>query len=110
MKIFDTRADRSQSTVETKGENINLAWSPDGTTLAVGNKDDLITFIDVKTSKSVEKLSNVIKEIIRNNIVLFSSRIIREEQFRYEVNEISWDRTGNLFAVTTGHGSVVFFE
>lgn len=37
-------------------------------------------------------------------------RIIREEQFRYEVNEISWDRTGNLFAVTTGHGSVVFFE
>ncbi len=35
------------------GENINLAWSPDGTTLAVGNKDDLITFIDVKTSKFV---------------------------------------------------------
>lgn len=42
------------------GENINLAWSPDGTTLAVGNKDDLITFIDVKTSKLVLLL------IIRN--------------------------------------------
>ncbi|CAF5173271.1 unnamed protein product [Rotaria magnacalcarata] len=105
VKIFDTRTDRSNTTIETKGEkfklfililyidyillgeNINLAWSPDGTTLAVGNKDDLITFVDVKTSK-----------------------IIREEQFRYEVNEISWDRTGNLFAVTTGHGSVVFFD
>lgn len=70
MKIFDTRTDRSSTTIETKGknlkfsyhhlfeffrsgENINLAWSPDGTTLAVGNKDDLITFIDVKTSKLV---------------------------------------------------------
>lgn len=87
VKIFDTRTDRSSTTIETKGENINLAWSPDGSTLAVGNKDDLITFVDVKSSK-----------------------IIREEQFRYEVNEISWDRTGNLFAVTTGHGSVVFFD
>jgi len=87
VKIFDTRTDRSSTTIETKGENINLAWSPDGSTLAVGNKDDLITFIDVKTSK-----------------------IIREEQFRYEVNEVSWDRTGNLFAMTTGHGSVVFFD
>ena len=72
VKIFDTRTDRSSTTIETKGEmqsfimlqieclfvcflgeNINLAWSPDGTTLAVGNKDDLITFIDVKTSKFV---------------------------------------------------------
>jgi THO complex subunit 3 len=87
------------------GENINLAWSPDGTTLAVGNKDDLITFIDVKTSKLVLLLTIENKD---EDFLLF--RIIREEQFRYEVNEISWDRPGNLFAVTTGHGSVVFFE
>ncbi|CAF1200342.1 unnamed protein product [Adineta ricciae] len=87
VKIFDTRTDRSNATIETKGDNINLAWSPDGTTIAVGNKDDLITFIDVKSSK-----------------------IIHEEQFHYEVNEISWDRTGNLFAVTTAHGTVVFFD
>jgi len=87
------------------GENINLAWSPDGTTLAVGNKDDLITFIDVKTSKSGFDFW-----LKKERFWLFRSRIVREEQFRYEVNEISWDRSGNLFAVTTGHGSVVFFE
>lgn len=81
-----------------------MAWSPDGSILAVGNKDDLITFIDVKSSKSV---SHSIDEKRKQNLCF---RIIREEQFRYEVNEISWDRSGQLFAVTTGHGSVVFFE
>jgi hypothetical protein len=48
--------------------------------------------------------------ILSHDEPFFLCRIIREEQFRYEVNEISWDRSGNLFAVTTGHGSVVFFE
>ena len=27
--------------VATKGENINIDWSPDGKTIAVGNKEDL---------------------------------------------------------------------
>ena len=26
------------SVVNTKGENINICWSPDGNTIAVGNK------------------------------------------------------------------------
>ncbi|CAF1298339.1 unnamed protein product [Didymodactylos carnosus] len=51
VKIFDTRTDRSISTTETKGENINIAWSQDGNMLSVGNKDDLITFIHTRTSK-----------------------------------------------------------
>ena len=34
------------STVSCPGENITLAWSRDGSTLAVGNKDNAITFID----------------------------------------------------------------
>eukprot|EP00794_Sanderia_malayensis_P015920 gene15920-17521_t len=35
--------------VSTKGENINICWSPDGNTIAVGNKEDLITFVDTRT-------------------------------------------------------------
>lgn len=30
------------------GENINICWSPDGKCIAVGNKDDLIAFIDTR--------------------------------------------------------------
>lgn len=59
------------STVTTKGENINICWSPDGHTIAVGNKvyiahslqsshffqnnifqEDLLTFIDARTLKT----------------------------------------------------------
>ena len=39
-----------------------MCWSPDGQAVAVGNKEDLVTIIDMKTYK-----------------------ILREEQFKYEV-------------------------
>jgi len=66
------------------GENINLAWSPDGHTIAVGNKEDLISFLDVRTGKT--------KSV---------------EQFKLEVNEFSWNKTGDLFFLTTGQGSII---
>ena len=65
------------------GENINICWSPDGTTIAVGNKEDLITFIDVRSHRSKA-----------------------EEQFKFEVNEISWNNDGDLFFLTSGQGSI----
>ena len=66
------------------GENINLSWSPDGQTIAVGNKEDLITFIDVRTCKA---------------------KFV--EQFKLEVNEFSWNKDGTLFFLTTGQGSII---
>lgn len=64
-----------------------MAWSPDGQIIAVGNKEDLITFIDVKTGKA--KFT---------------------EQFKLEVNEFSWNKEGNLFFLTTGQGSIVIYR
>ena len=48
--------------IHFQGENINIAWAPNGKTIAVGNKEDLVTFIDVRSHK-----------------------IQREEQFKFEV-------------------------
>jgi len=56
-------ASKSTHTVTTRGENINIRWSPNGKTIAVGNKEDLLTFVDARTYK-----------------------IINEEQFKYEVS------------------------
>lgn len=65
------------------GENINITWSPDGNTIAVGNKEDLVTFIDSRTHK-----------------------IKAEEQFNFEVNEISWNNESSLFFLTNGQGCI----
>ncbi|XP_060066652.1 THO complex subunit 3-like [Ylistrum balloti] len=83
VRIWDARTNKSVATVNTKGENINICWSPDGSTIAVGNKDDLITFIDIRSHRSKA-----------------------EEQFKFEVNEISWNNEGDLFFLTSGQGSI----
>ena len=51
--------------------------------IAVGNKEDLITIIDAKTHKAV-----------------------REEAFKFEVNEISWNVRGDALFLTNGQGNV----
>ncbi|XP_064602865.1 THO complex subunit 3-like [Liolophura sinensis] len=83
VRIWDARSNRSVSTINTKGENINICWSPDGSTIAVGNKDDLVTFIDTKSHRSKG-----------------------DEQFKFEVNEISWNNEGDLFFLTSGQGTI----
>ena len=86
IRVWDTKSSsgaRCTDVVNTKGENINICWSPDGNTIAVGNKEDLITFVDTRTY-----------------------RIKQEEQFKFEVNEISWNNTNDLFFLTNGHGCI----
>ena len=51
VRVWDTRNNKSVSTINTKGENINITWSPNGNTIAVGNKEDLVTFIDSRMYK-----------------------------------------------------------
>ncbi|XP_059473059.1 THO complex subunit 3 [Neocloeon triangulifer] len=83
VRIWDSRAKKCVSKINTKGENINITWSPDGSTIAVGNKEDLVTFIDTRTDK-----------------------IREEKQFKFEVNEISWNKDGDLFFLTNGQGCI----
>ena len=83
VRVWDVRTGKAAATVATKGENLNITWSPKGETIAVGNKDDLISFIDCKSFK-----------------------IKAEKQFKFEVNEICWDNSGNNFFLTTGLGTV----
>lgn len=83
VRIWESRSSKAVATINTKGENINIDWAPDGKTIAVGNKEDLVSFIDVRTHK-----------------------IIADQQFKFEVNEISWNKESNLFFLTNGQGCV----
>ncbi|KAI1303021.1 THO complex subunit 3 [Halotydeus destructor] len=83
VKLWDCRSWKCTSNMPTKGENINVSWSPNGQTIAVGNKEDLVTFIDPRNHK-----------------------ITREYPFKFEVNEISWNNDNDLFFLTSGNGEV----
>jgi len=52
-RVWDARTQKCVTSVDTRGENINITWAPDGSTLAVGNKEDLVSFIDARTYKTV---------------------------------------------------------
>jgi THO complex subunit 3 len=81
IRIWDTKSYKPITSIPTKGENINICWSPDGKTIAVGNKDDLVTFVDSRTYK-----------------------VKAEKQFKYEVNELTWNKESDLFFFTNGEG------
>lgn len=80
-------AGKCSQQVDLSGENINITYKPDGTHIAVGNRDDELTIIDVRKFKAIHK-----------------------RKFTYEVNEIAWNTTGELFFLTTGNGTVEVLE
>ncbi len=83
VRLWDARSTKCVSSIQTKGENINICWSPDGNTIAVGNKEDLVTFIDTRNHKTR-----------------------CEQPFKFEVNEITWNNDNDLFFLTSGQGHV----
>jgi len=87
VRIWDARAAKCTEVIETRGENINISWSPDGNHIAVGNKDDDISIIETRKGK-----------------------ILKTTKFLFEVNEMAWNNTGQLFFLTTGQGTVEVFR
>ncbi|KAM3182341.1 hypothetical protein ACTXT7_012569 [Hymenolepis weldensis] len=87
VRLWDCRSKRI-TTAQLKGENINLAWSPDGNTIAVGNKSDLITWLDVRADL----------------------KVIQSEQFSCEINEFSWKPSSDLMLFATGTGGIMIYS
>ncbi|XP_022155008.1 THO complex subunit 3 isoform X1 [Momordica charantia] len=83
VRLWDARSGKCSQQVELSGENINITYKPDGTHVAVGNRDDELTILDVRKFKPIHK-----------------------RKFNYEVNEIAWNMTGEMFFLTTGNGTV----
>ncbi|KAF3622396.1 THO complex subunit 3 [Capsicum annuum] len=83
VRLWDARNGKCSQQVELSGENINITYKPDGTHIAVGNRDDELTILDVRKFKPIHK-----------------------RKFNYEVNEIAWNLGGDMFFLTTGNGTV----
>ena len=89
VRIWDTRTNKQVHAIETRGENINIRWSPDGQHVAVGDKDDNIAIIEMRKCKALKNI-----------------------KFQSEVNEMAWEPMsgGKFFFLTTGSGSVEIFR
>ncbi|KAJ0102184.1 hypothetical protein Patl1_03696 [Pistacia atlantica] len=83
VRLWDVRSGKCSQQAELSGENINITYKPDGTHVAVGNRDDELTILDVRKFKPIHR-----------------------RKFGYEVNEIAWNMTGEMFFLTTGNGTV----
>ncbi len=66
VRIWDARTAKCAHAIETRGENINMRWRPDGQHIAVGDKEDHISFIEMRKMKT-----------------------IKTHKFAFEVNEMS---------------------
>ncbi len=85
-KIWDAKSGKCAGTIEMKEGLMNAAWSPSGRHVAVGSKSDVISIVDVTTMK-----------------------VIWEQKFKYEANEMMWDKTGKSFMMATGEGKMEKF-
>ena len=87
VRLWDARASAGAATIATPGENIYVEWSPDGSTLAVVNRNDQLSFIDARTNE------------VRCSV-----------QFKSEVNEICWNNAMSLFFIAGADGNVDVYE
>jgi WD40 repeat protein len=55
VEIWDVRASRVAMKIPTSGNNINMAWSPSGGHIVVGNRSDILTVIDVRKGTQLSK-------------------------------------------------------
>jgi len=87
IKIWDIRTEKA-TTVPTDFVTMYTACSPDGNTLAMGNPENVITFLDLRKLK------------IEGTIPIQPD----------DAYEISWNPTGDLLFVATGEGTINVYE
>ncbi|CAI9290456.1 unnamed protein product [Lactuca saligna] len=82
--LWDVCSGKCSHQPELSGENINITYKPDGTHVAVENRDDELRILDVRKFKPIHKL----KFNYEASILLF-------------VNEIAWNMSGDMLFLTT---------
>lgn len=81
--LYDIRSNGSVRHLSTKEESAYMCWSPDGSTIGVGSRRDLITFLDVG-----------------------KSTLIKSWSFKREITAMQWTRAGDYVLLATGSGQL----
>lgn len=92
VRVWDIRSQVATMTTATPGSNINLSFHPKGHLIAVGDREDVVSLLDVRAGGKI-------LGVIRPSDSSSSSS-------HEEINEINWNNSGSIFAATTGTGYV----
>lgn len=84
VKVWDVRYTDPCVSVKLRNENMTVCWSNNGTTIAVADKSEIVSFIDTRSN----------------------FRVFKDQKFQFEVGEITWNQENDLFFVTSGDGNI----
>ena len=91
VRFWDIRQGKATHTIAMKGQNINMTVSPDGKMVVVGDRNDVITFIDTATGKVIEELSGrqlAPKGIEVSNVSTSMCQSLRNADKRIQVQQL----------------------
>jgi THO complex subunit 3 len=79
IELWDVRSQKAASKITSLGNNLSIAWSPDGKYLAIVNKSDNLSVVDLSMGE-----------------------IVKNVKIAYEINEVSWSANSDHILVATG--------
>lgn len=107
VKFWDIRTPTGLTqSVATPGANINVAYHPQASYVAVGDREDTVSLIDARMGKLLGLIRS--KGSVPNSLQTTEAEKKASGQYveREEINEFSWTPNGNLFCLGTGGGSI----
>uniref|UniRef100_A0A914XIJ5 Translation initiation factor beta propellor-like domain-containing protein n=1 Tax=Plectus sambesii TaxID=2011161 RepID=A0A914XIJ5_9BILA len=87
IRVWDLRQKKTQASLSTKSQNINVVWSPCGTYIVYGDKDDKLHLVDMRVVKT-----------------------LHTEAFKQETNEFAFEHSGQFMYVASGLGRVFIYK
>ncbi|VDK57705.1 unnamed protein product [Anisakis simplex] len=87
IRIWDVRQTRTHTRLPTRAPNLNVAWSPCGTYLLYGDREDAINMVDGRTYKT-----------------------LKVEPMKQEANEFAFHPSGQYLFVAMGGGQLSIFK
>jgi len=79
IELWDVRSQKAASKITSLGNNLSIAWSPDGKYLAIVNKSDNLSVVDLSMGE-----------------------IVKNVKIAYEINEVAWSANSDHILVATG--------
>ncbi|KHJ48612.1 WD domain, G-beta repeat protein [Trichuris suis] len=87
IRVLDTRAQKWVALLRTEGENACINWTPDGTILGVGGKDNFASFFDARNWATLPR-----------------------QHICDELTSISWNKRAVVLLCTNGVGEVIIYK